>query len=119
MFASIQSSAGFAISSGFMVCPEMQKRHSKASIRASPIIILIVIRKENNNLWASKRLRHTCGRIVTKLPREHETAARCSQRRLDGVTVASRRVDAIDANFNFGNSQKMTLSQHPTRSSSD
>ena len=85
--------------SGFMVCPLMQKRHSSASTRSSPIMILMVIRKLNNNLWASKRLRHTCGRIVTKLPREHETAARGSQRRLDGVTVASRRVDAIFPKF--------------------
>ena len=103
MLASIQSEAGFAMESGFMVCPLMQKRHSSASTRSSPIMILMVIRKLNNNLWASKRLRHTCGRIVTKLPREHETAARCSQRRLDGVTVASRRVDAIDANFKLRN----------------
>ncbi len=32
-----------------------------------------------------------------------ETATRCSQRRLDGVTVASCRVDAIDANFKLKN----------------
>ena len=103
MFASIQSSAGFFISSGLIVCPEMQKRHSSASILSSPIMILMVIKNENRSLWASKRLRHTCGRIVTKPPREHETAARCSHGRVDGVTVASRRVDAIDANFKLRN----------------
>ena len=32
-----------------------------------------------------------------KLPREHETAASCSHGRVDGVTVASRRVDALGA----------------------
>mmetsp|Transcript_16574 Transcript_16574/g.47271 ORF Transcript_16574/g.47271 Transcript_16574/m.47271 type:complete len:217 (+) Transcript_16574:2236-2886(+) len=37
----------------------MQKRHSSASNLLSPIIILIVIRKEKRSLWASKRLRHT------------------------------------------------------------
>ena len=79
MFASIQSSAGFFISKGLIVWPLMQKRHSNASILSSPIMILIVIRKLKSSLWASKRLRHTCGRIVTKPPR---------QRRLDGVAVS-------------------------------
>ena len=80
---SIQSSAGFFISSGLIVCPEMQKRHSSASIRSSPIMILIVIKNENRSLWASKRLRHTCGRVVTKPPREAlsdaSTASRCRE----------------------------------------
>ena len=31
---------------------------------------------------------------------------------VDGVTVASRRVDAIDASLKFGKVQKQTLSQH-------
>ena len=31
---------------------------------------------------------------------------------VDGVTVASRRVDAIDANLKFGKREKKTLSQH-------
>ena len=48
--ASIQSEAGFATDSGLVVWPLMQKRHSSASIRSSPIMIFMVIRKENNNL---------------------------------------------------------------------
>ena len=68
--ASIQSEAGFAMASGLIVWPLMQKRHSSASTRASPIMILTVIRKEKRSLWASKSERHTCGRIVTKPPRE-------------------------------------------------
>ena len=31
---------------------------------------------------------------------------------VDGVTVASRRIDAIDANLKFGKREKKTLSQH-------
>ena len=47
--------------------------------------------------WKPKISGGACGRIVTKLPREHETAASCSHGRVDGVTVASRRVDAVGA----------------------
>ena len=42
-------------------------------------------------------------RVVTKLPREHETAARRSHDHEDGVTVASRRVDAIFTKFKLKN----------------
>ena len=48
--------------------------------------------------------------VVTKpLLYIHETRRR-SDGHVDGVTVASRRVDAIDANLKFGNVQKRTLS---------
>ena len=39
----------------------------------------------------------------------HETAARCSHRRVDGVTVPSRRADAIFTKLKFGNGRKRTL----------
>ena len=77
--ASIQSGAGFSRESGLIVWPLMQKRHSRASIRLSPIMILMVIRKENNNLWASKRLRHTCA------DRDHSAPSLMEPRRVDGV----------------------------------
>ena len=49
---------------------------------------------------------------VAKLPRlPHETRGR-SDGHVDGVAVAWRRVDAIDANLKFGNVRKRTLSQH-------
>ena len=50
--------------------------------------------------------------VVTKpLLYIHETRRR-SDGHVDGVTVASRRVDAIDASLKFGKVQKQTLSQH-------
>ena len=42
----------------------------------------------------------------------HETRRR-SDGHVDGVTVASRRADAVDANFNFGKREKQTLSHGP------
>ena len=43
---------------------------------------------------------------VTKLPwLSHETRRR-SDGHVDGVTVASRRIDAIDANLKFGKREK-------------
>ena len=89
--ASIQSEAGFSMASGLIVWPLIQKRHSSASTRSSPIMILIVIRKENNNLWASKGERHTCGRIVTKPPRDAlSDASTASRRRRVASTPSSQ-----------------------------
>ena len=52
------------------------------------------------------------GRTPSRLsPFTRETRRR-SDGHGDGVTVAWRRVDAIDANLKFGNVQKQTLSQH-------
>jgi hypothetical protein len=39
---------------------------------------------------------------ITKLPQLALRPHRRPDGRVDGVTVGSRRVDAIDANFNFG-----------------
>ena len=49
--------------------------------------------------------------VATRPRLPHETRRR-SRGRLDGVTVASRRVDAVDAKLKLRNSRKMTLSQH-------
>ena len=47
---------------------------------------------------------------MPRLPRE---TRRLSDGRSDGVAVAGRRVDAIDANLKFRNVQKQTLSHGP------
>ena len=49
---------------------------------------------------------------VTKLPQLSHATCRLSHGPVDGVTVASRRVDAIDAKLKFGKLRKQTLSQH-------
>ena len=49
---------------------------------------------------------------VTTRPRLPRATWRRSQSHVDGVTVAWRRADAIDANLKFGNGQKQTLSHH-------
>jgi hypothetical protein len=43
---------------------------------------------------------------VAKLPRLPHATRRLSHGHVDGVTVASRRVDAIDAKLKFGKVQK-------------
>jgi len=59
MFSSIQSGSGFGASTFPMVWPEMQKRHSSGSMRPSPIMILMVFRKENRSLCRSNKDRQT------------------------------------------------------------
>ena len=49
--------------------------------------------------------------VATRPQLPHETR-RLSHGHLDGVTVAYRRADAIDAKLKFRKHQKQTLSQH-------
>jgi hypothetical protein len=57
-----------------------------------------------------------CVRHVTKPPREHETAARCSPGRVDGVAASRRREASIFTMLKFGKLQKSTLSQRRLQS---
>ena len=54
-----------------------------------------------------------CGTdTVAKLPLYIHATRRGSNGHVDGVAVAPRRVDAIDANLKFRKGQKQTLSQY-------